>query len=103
MLILPRDLALLSVTWSNPHSQAVLTDTNPAPEEQLTSVGRQKDGTVSIERHSLHKSKTANTSIRTHRKKAGVAPACLTPRGKLVGIVLGKIVDVEPTSAELRP
>ena len=91
-----RDLALLSVTWSNTHSEAVLTDTNPAPEEQLTSVGRQKDGTVSIERHSLHKIENSEYLYSNPPQEGRSGSGVFNSEGKLVGIVLGKIVAVEP-------
>ena len=90
------DLALLSVRWLNRHSEAVLTDSHPAPEEQLTSVGRQKDGTFSIEIHSLHKIENSEYLYSNPPQEGRSGSGVFTSEGKLVGIVLGKIVDTEP-------
>ena len=91
-----RDLALLSVKWLNPHSEAVLTDRHPSPEDQLTSVGRQKDGTFSIEVHSLHKIENSEYLYSNPPQEGRSGSGVFTSEGKLVGIVLGKIVDSEP-------
>jgi Trypsin-like peptidase domain len=90
------DLALLSVKWLNPHSQAILTDRHPSPEEQLTSVGRQKDGTFSIELHSLQKIENCEYLYSNPPQEGRSGSGVFTSEGKLVGIVLGKIVDIEP-------
>ena len=90
------DLALLSVTWSNPHSEAVLADTNPLPEDQLTSVGRQKDGTLSIELHLLQKIENSEYLYSNPPQEGRSGSGVFNAKGKLVGIVLGKIVDSEP-------
>ena len=91
-----RDLALLSVTWSNPHLEAVLADNHPSPEDQLTSVGRQKDGTFSIELHSLQKIENSEYLYSNPPQEGRSGSGVFDSRGKLVGIVLGKIVDSEP-------
>ena len=90
------DLALLSVKWLNPHSEAVLTDRHPSPEDELTSVGRQKDGTFSIELHSLHKIENSEYLYSNPPQEGRSGSGVFTSEGKLVGIVLGKIVDIEP-------
>ena len=90
------DLALLSVTWLNPHSEAVLTDKNPKIRDKLTSVGRQKDGTLSIERHSLQEIEHREYHYSNPPQEGRSGSGVFTSEGKLVGIVLGKIVDKEP-------
>ena len=90
------DLALLSVKWLNQHSEAVLTDRHPSPEDELTSVGRQKDGTFSIELHSLHKIENSEYLYSNPPQEGRSGSGVFTSDGKLVGIVLGKIVDIEP-------
>ncbi|WP_397570334.1 serine protease [Schlesneria sp. T3-172] len=90
------DLALLSVKWTQPHAEAVLTKTSPQPEEQLTSVGRQKDGTFSVELHSLQKIENREYLYTNPPQEGRSGSGIFNSDGKLVGIVLGKIVDVEP-------
>ncbi len=90
------DLALLSVAWTKTHAAAAVAVEGPILGETLLSVGRQKDGTLLCE---LHQYKTtANNEYQytnppcEGRSGSGV----FDERGKLVGIVLGKIVDNEP-------
>ena len=90
------DLALLSVNWLNPHAEAVLTDRHPSPEDELTSVGRQKDGTFSIELHSFQKIENSEYLYSNPPQEGRSGSGVFTAEGKLVGIVLGKIVDIEP-------
>lgn len=90
------DLALLSVTWKNQHDEAVVATTHPTDGEQLTSVGRQKDGTISVETHSFHRVANNEYQYSNPPQEGRSGSGIFNARGNLVGICLGKIVDVEP-------
>ena len=90
------DLALLTVNWKKPHAEAAISSESPNQSQSLTSVGRQKDGTLSTEVHSFLKLEN-NEYLYTNPPQEGRSGSGIfDSSGRLVGIVLGKIVDVEP-------
>jgi hypothetical protein len=90
------DLALLSVIWKQRHSEAKLASGDPAKDERIRSVGRQKDGTLSVESHAFLKRENNEYQYSNPPQEGRSGSGIFDSSGKLVGIVLGKIVDVEP-------
>lgn len=90
------DLAVLAVVWKERRPTAELSVPGVKIGDSLKSAGRCKDGTITIEDHSCVLIPPGEILF-TNPSNAGRSGAGLfNASGKLVGIVSGNIVSVEP-------
>lgn len=90
------DLALLNVAWAKPHPVAKLASESPLTGAILTSAGRCKDGTISVESHTVEDNNKKDIRF-TNCSNSGRSGAGIFNRaGEVVGIIHGNSVDKEP-------
>lgn len=90
------DLAVMSVAWKQPHPTAELAESPATKGDAIKSSGRCKDGTINVEDHTCLA--TSGYEVRFENpSNAGRSGAGLfDAKGKLVGVIHGNAVDVEP-------
>lgn len=90
------DLALLSVVWKQRHDLADLSESDPKKGDGLVSVGRQKDGTITADEHSLVGDQWDEYQYSNPPCEGRSGSGVFNESGELIGIVTGKLVDAEP-------
>lgn len=90
------DLALLSVNWTKSHFELELSRSELEVGQDVRSVGRGVDGTISIESHSILKLGRGEFYATNPFPHGRSGSAVVSSRGAIVGIVSDAVLSVEP-------
>lgn len=90
------DVAVLKVQWKQPHPEAELSTDVVSIGDKLSSAGRSKDGTITVDDHvcqaNARNEITMTNASNSGRSGAGLFDCC----GKLVGLVRGNVTTTVP-------